>query len=88
MPYNVNQAGEFDHDAYTGVDALGVGGDEFQQNAVDDFTAVVNTPGVTSGDIIAAAAKLKMALGASKAYFDVISTLGDDNKRLIEGAVR
>ena len=48
----------------------------------------MNTPGVTTGEIIAAAAKLKMKLGASKAYYDVISTLGDEQKRIIEGAIR
>jgi len=78
----------FAHDHEPGLDAIGAGADAFTENAVNEFTAVVNTPGVTTGEIIAAAAKLKMALGASKAYYDVISTLGDEQKRIIEGAVR
>lgn len=84
----VNTAGQLNHSHDTPIEALALGGNAFQRNAINEFSEVVNRTGVTTGEIIAAAAKLKMALGASKAYYDVINTLGDDIKRLIEGAVR
>lgn len=88
MPAPVTNNGTFDHDHMGTAALLAEGGDDFTNDAIADFTAVVSQPGVTSGEVIAAAAELKMKLGAAKAYYDVISTLGDDQKRLIEGAVR
>lgn len=85
---NITQDGIFQHELNDSLDGLGVGGDAFQKKAIEDFTTIVSAEGVSTGDVIAEAAKLKMKLGASKAYFDVISTLGDDQKRLIEGAVK
>lgn len=76
------------HELDASVDALGVGGDTFVDNAIEDFTDAISGDNVSTGDIIAAAAKLKMQLGAAKAYYDIISTLGDDHKRLIEGAIK
>lgn len=88
MPVAVNNDGQFNHDHDVTTELLGEGGDEFTNNAIADFTEVVTQPGVTTGEIIQAAAELKMKLGASKAYYDVISTLGDSMQRLIEGAVK
>lgn len=85
---NIPQDGQFVHSLDASADALGLGGDAFIDNAIDDFTTEISGENVSTGDIIAAAAKLKMQLGAAKAYFDVISTLGDDQKRLIEGSVK
>ena len=85
---NITQNGVFTHDLNPSLTALAIGGDAFVNNAIQDFTNTVSASGTSTGDIIAAAAKLKMQLGASKAYYDVISTLGDDQKRLIEGAVK
>lgn len=80
--------GDFAHGLSGAINMIAGGGNEFTQDAIDDFTERVSAPNVTTGDVIAAAAKLKMKLGAAKAYYDVISTLGDDQKRLIEGAVK
>jgi hypothetical protein len=85
---NVPADGDFDHGLNGTLDVIAEGGNTFTQDAIDEFTAAVSAEGVTTGDVIAAAARLKMKLGAAKAYYDVISTLGDDQKRLIEGAVK
>ncbi len=80
--------GTFSHGITGALTSLANSADDYTTDAITDFMNVVNKNGVTTGAIIEAAAKLKTQLGASKAYYDVIATLGDDQKRVIEGAVK
>ncbi|HEX4916349.1 MAG TPA: hypothetical protein VFV43_00480 [Limnobacter sp.] len=85
---SVHLNGAITTDIENRIRLIAAGGDAFTREAINRFLAVVSTPGVSTGQIIAAAAELKQALGASKAYYDVIGTLGDDLKRLIGDAVK
>ncbi|HEX4879466.1 MAG TPA: hypothetical protein VFV39_06450 [Limnobacter sp.] len=80
--------GKFDSNMSTRLSAISAAGDSFYEIAINEFLGVVSGQGVSTGQVIAAAAKLKQSLGAGKAYYDVISTLGDDLKRLISDAVK
>lgn len=89
MPYAaVNQVPVMNHGLNAATTNIAANADDYTTNAINTFMAAVSAPNATTGDIIKAAADLKMKLGASKAYYDVISSLGDDTKRIIEGAVK
>lgn len=78
----------FSHQLITQMAAYGDVGDTMTANATQGYMDLLNTPDVSTGQIIAGAGEFKMGLSAVKTVFDVINTLADDNKRMMEGAIR
>jgi hypothetical protein len=55
-----------------------------REAAIQNFRDVINTPGVTPEEIVLAATELKQALGSVAALIDVIKSLTEEEKRIIE----
>jgi hypothetical protein len=55
-----------------------------REAAIANFREVINTPGVTPEEIVLAATELKQALGSVAALIDVIKSLTEEEKRIIE----
>lgn len=57
-----------------------------REQAIANFREVTNTEGVTPEEIVLAAADLKEALGTVSAMMDVVKTISDEAKRIVERA--
>lgn len=62
---------------------LAASGDAYFQNAINNFLTTVSGNNVSTGDIIAAAARLKTQIGAGQAFYDVISKTSDAVQQIL-----
>jgi len=76
---------EMSDDPWKETNALAA--DAMREAALTEFETTLNTPGVSTGEVVLAASKLKQTLGSVQAYLDAIKTLTDDEKRILERAM-
>ncbi|EDM84576.1 MULTISPECIES: hypothetical protein [unclassified Limnobacter] len=62
-------------------------GQDFQDNALQQFQDVLNDPDVEPGDIVEAAAKLKIDLASAQAIFDAAGKSGDFYRDVVSRAL-
>jgi hypothetical protein len=72
----------------TPIVAMTTEGQDFQDNAIAQFQAVLANPNVQPAEVVAAAAKLKINLSTAQAMFDAAGKTGDFYRDVVSQAVR